>query len=340
MLRKLCLFVAVFVAGACAQTDPVAKPADSVPTQVLAISETISAGPRSGFLSPFRCDGDGNLYYRTGGLNPQMPLGKYDVKGQLKTSYLIVQTGIRDIVPYSFFVSKAGEVFQSAGIKGGHDAYVVAYSSDGRVASTTKVDLQDVSPYNLAVFPRGEFLIGGYQHPRHKGDPEGPLTVLLDSSGRVIRKIAFADDAKITSDSQANQGEKKTSTVPLSVAAGHIGIADDGNAYLLRQTSPAFLYAISPSGEIVRRIEIKSGIDGAVPFSMLINQTEAAILFSLSDANDIEIRVVDLTNGDVKSVFKPVAELHRQMACFNSSGFTFLADKDGQRVIYHAATQP
>lgn len=342
-MRQTILCVALFSASitlptitACAQDSPPNSNAVQNTPQNLGIVETISPGTSSSALSPFRCDGDGNLYYRKATADPQVSVDKYDAKGRLQTSFAIVNTGIKDVVPYSFFVTKKGEVFQAAGIKGGHDTYVVSYSSDGQVASKTKLDIQDFAPYNLAVFPSGEYLIGGYQHPHHKGDAEYPLTALFDSSGKLVKNIQIKRDSSITDDSQPSQ---PVTGVNLAVAAGQVGVADDGNAYLLRNTDPALIYGVSAAGELVRTITVKSDLLGALPYSMLVSGNDAAILFSLKDTNETELRIIDLTTGDTKAVLKPVAQLGRQLACANPPDFTFLSAKDGQRIIYRAAPQ-
>lgn len=330
-----------------AQTPQKAE-APGVAPRALELTETIAPETDLGsvLLSPFRCDGDSNLYYRKSSASPwKMPIEKYDARGQLKASFNITEAGVQDLMPLSFFVSKKGEVFQAGGIRGGHDAYVVAYSSDGHVTSKTKLDLKDASIYNFAVFPTGEMLLGGIEHSRGPDnvDMSHAFTIIADRSGKTLKKMELEDDRRIKEAFDTGDpvvAPAGTNGINMAVAGGHVGVAEDGNVYLLRRLNPAIIYGISPAGEIVRRIELKSDVRDSVPRNMLINGTDAAVLFGTDGPQDTEIRIVDLTNGDLKAVYKPAQSLGTALTCFNSSNFTFLGAKEGRRVIYRAAMHP
>jgi hypothetical protein len=274
-----------------------------------------------------------------------MPIEKYDPRGRLKASFNIAEAGVQDLMPLSFFVSKKGEVFQAGGIRGGHDAYVVSYSSDGHVSSKTKLDLKDVSIYNFAVFPTGEMLVGGIEHSRgpDNADTSHVFTLIADRSGKTVKKMELADDRRIKEAFETGDpvvAPPGTNGINMAVAGGQVGVAEDGNVYLLRRLDPAIIYGISPAGEIVRRIELKSDVPDSLPRNMLVNGTEAAILFGTDGSQDTEIRIVDLTSGDLRAIYKPVQSLGTAVTCFDSTTFTFLGAREGRRVIYHASAHP
>ncbi|MGA9527615.1 MAG: hypothetical protein WBS24_05825 [Terriglobales bacterium] len=130
-----------------------------------------------------------------------------------------------------------------------------------------------------------------------------------------------------------------------ALSGTQIEIAADGNACLMRWTNPAIIYAISPGGEVVRRIDVDPGDPAYGPGSMHVFQNRIAVLFIEPNTYEKIMKVVDLkgheiaTYNEVRADGKPQALLTGAFYCYteNPTRFTFLGANDDSKLQFWIA---
>jgi hypothetical protein len=197
------------------------------------------------FLLPSGCDEQERAYVMLDDPDRQgnEPLLKISSKGVLETQF--DTTGF---LMQRYAVRPQGGVLLIRVDNFGRK-FIENFSGEGVHESTFRVE-RPPSPFfpnHIAVFRTGEILMSG--PGRRAGD--NALTTLYDSTGHVVKQFVLDGDSDI-----GHEAESRS-----LITAG-----DDGLVYLLRATSPARLYVISPEGEVVRKIVV-STITG----SMLLN---------------------------------------------------------------------
>ena len=105
--------------------------------------------------------------------------------------------------------------------------------------------------------------------------------------------------------------------------------SSDGNVYIMRWDSPAKIYAVSASGEVVKHFSVDPGAPNLQPRGMYVSGSRIAILFLDFSTMKKTLSVVDNDGNDVASYDldegvggKRVVE----MGCYNMNPerFTFL----------------
>ena len=113
------------------------------------------------------------------------------------------------------------------------------------------------SARKLAVFPSGQLLIAGSEFDKNHNAASWPFTGIFSVDGNLIREIKLEDDDTLREMAVVGDARVASPVVPnqnRAVNFSEIQMAADGNAYLMRWTNPAIIYAISPGGgEVVRR---------------------------------------------------------------------------------------
>ena len=207
------------------------------------------------------------------------------------------------------------------------------FSVDGNLQSRVQLDAPAITPYQVAVFPSGAFLVsglrGGYKS----------FTALYDKSGHLEKTLYLPDDSEI--DSAAKVGDSRYSRSPMAgnraISSGRARLGEDGNVYLMRRTSPAIVYVISPSGEILRRLRIEPAEAGQLPLEMQIAGGRLALEFSLSCSGDrcegTNFTVADAMTGRT-IIDYAVENSHGVFSCYNANPerFNFLTITDGHQL--------
>ena len=80
---------------------------------------------------------------------------------------------------------------------------------------------------------------------------------------------------------------------------GRAEAGDDRNIYVMRKTSPAIVYAISPGGEVLRRFTVDPGDTSYSPFVMQVAGGRIAILFLEPQTQKEIINVPDLEGHEL-----------------------------------------
>ena len=324
------------------QKAGVKKPDTSTTLPSLVITSSVTSqvfGPNFGRV---RCDEDGNVYLRPysadrgrAGTLHQTPIQKIKPDGSLAGSFRV--TDFREgIWGRDFFVTDKGAVYQivqTAEL----EMYVLEFSSDGSLKSHTKIDTEFFSPYQLAVFKSGEFLLSGTAGKQG----HTPFTAVFSSGGKLLKKLTSPEDE----DSQT-RAESGDSTVVgengFGNAAVHFGDAaagSDGNLYLMRAGSRAWIYAVSPAGEVIRKFFVDSGDSSLQAKSMKSAPGRIAIAFGRkSEVSDNVIKIVDLEGNAIADyVFRDNRLSPAFLSCYVPPVFTFVQANGSGPLIFQNA---
>jgi hypothetical protein len=158
-------------------------------------------------------------------------------------------------------VTPEGELYLWVGSSIEITRYVLIFKPDGSYKS--RIKLQPGFPWipaSIAVFANGSLLMTGQEFVHGKDSAREPFTGIFSSDGNLMKRLSLADD-----DPTNNR----------AVAWGQMAAAKDGNIYVTRWLSPAILYAVSPGGEVVRRITVDPGDPATCRSNCTSSKTES-----------------------------------------------------------------
>lgn len=237
----------------------------------LQVTSTTDVPLVGGLVLKGRCDEQGNIYARAIDHEASMQyhattLGPIQVvrpNGSLAGTIKLTDASPSispDLSARDFFVAGDGRVYEAAWSNANRAIYVVEFSSDQTLKGIVRLDAEFFMPYQIAVFKSGEFLLsgtlansGGYQHT--------PFTAVFASDGRVIKRVYETEDEELKQKAERKDPSVEsqlTESGNTAVWHGDVALGSDGNAYLLRATSPALIYVISPKGEVIRKLRVES----------------------------------------------------------------------------------
>ncbi len=199
------------------------------------------------------------------------------------------------------------------------------FGPDGKREADVELDRPPIPffPNQIAVFRSGEILVAGMQyHPGHKAS-----TAIYDSAGHLVKQLALDGDAEI--ERAIEVGDARYAKSP-GQGNEYIGqsvaiTGDDGLVYLMRATSPATVYAISPAGEVVRKIVVSAPTDVGLPdFGIRVVNNRLAIKFSSGCENFLDLNschgtvyvVVDATTGRRLASYEAGRDAGSPLACY------------------------
>jgi hypothetical protein len=188
-----------------------------------------------------------------------------------------------------------------------------------------------ILPYQLAAFPSGQMLVSGLENCRSRRcfSPFKSFTAIYDQSGHLLKRLSISEDDVI--DAAAEIGDSRYARGPMfgnqAVSGGKIRLGDDGNAYLMRRTSPATVYVISSSGDLVRTLKIEPARHGWASVDMQVSKEGIAVEFSDCSAARCDgsvFAVANAVSGERLTDYPD--DLHLgTLACFVApERFTFL----------------
>jgi hypothetical protein len=189
--------------------------------------------------------------------------------------------------------------------------YIVKFAKDGSVKSTVKLEADPrlVDPWQLAVFKAGEYLLSGLTGKDHRT----PYTAVFETNGKLVKEIYEPED---------EEARLKAETGNRFVGFGDVAAGSDGNVYLLRGTSPALVYVVSPAGQVVRKLHIDTGSPDFVAGDIKLHAGRLAIGFN--GPNNL-VMVTDLEGRTIASY---AVDRHKPdwpaLACYDGEGFTFV----------------
>jgi hypothetical protein len=311
-------------------------PSDSA-AQKLRVTEAMLASPfPQAVILPLRCDAEGNIYARMNYVNLKLkaPMVKFNLKGELAAIYNPGGNPELDSVEGvgQFSVSPEGDVYQLASSRKG--TYILRFAKDGRYRSRMQLPAW-LNATQLAVFDRDAFLVSGSARQK-KSAVMRPYTAVFDGKGRVVKEVAPPDDEDIYGAAlQADSSVVNEYGALRAVSMGQAVIGSDGNAYLLRRTSPAVIYGISPAGELVNTFTVEGDPD-LVADAMQAGEGTLAVMFRTSSIPRTLFKVVDIASGAEVAAYTST-NLRSPLACFAAPHtFTFLLNHEKRLVFVKA----
>jgi hypothetical protein len=255
------------------------------------------------------CDASGNIYLRI--IDPAKREGRpvlmFDRAGALKAKF--TSPHLAKLISHGGFEGPFA-VLPSGGIVTADyeypNIYLVRFSAEGRYESEVILDPASFFPYQLAVFPSGELLLSGIENERRPHSVDRTFTAIYDKSGHLIKRLELEGDEEI--DQAIELGDSRYARAPgqgnFAVSSGRVSVGEDGSVYLERSMSPAIVYVISSSGNVIRKLSVAPSTSGDVPFEMQLSKGKLAFVFdgwlgSRSSGNP-SLAVVDATNGGKK----------------------------------------
>lgn len=288
------------------------------------------------FMSLSKCDGDGNLYIRKFAIDQPLlsPVVKIDADGKRVARFdpAAFPTLALDRADAFSPASDGGmyQIAQSGVVK--PRIYVLNFSSDGSPSSAALLDA-DFEAYTFAAFAERNFLVSGVKRDvLNKSDHGRNFTAVFSADGRELAKLSFQDPAqagatKEISKSAQKDAEKAASTLDLAEAeAGR-----DGNLYVMRRSSPALVYVISPSGTVMKTIKVGSPLPDALPTAFHVSGNQMAVLFWNDENQRQTVVVADAQTGRKIASYVDPGGLGPSFVCFsaNEGVFTFLKLGEG-----------
>ncbi len=335
-IRLFALVAAVSIAAAHAQSA------------ALRVTKTVVSktfGSNDGPYGNGQCDSSGNIYVRLfdpAELDQARPVLMFDKAGGLQAKF--TSPHLPEFQQYQYEFPFA--LLPQGGIAVVDwmypDIHVVKFSADGTVESDVKLDFARFAPYQLAVFPTGDLLLSGIEganraHPHlYKS-----FAAIYDKTGHLMKRLTLEGDEEI--DRAIEVGDSRyASHGPgwgnLAVAQGMVATGEDGNVYLVRRASPATVYVISSSGEVVRKFVVEPQTSSDMPFEMQLAKGKIAFVFDgwtggRTSGNE-KLAVVDANSGERLEDFEDgtAGAGFFGLSCYapDSGAFTFLSMSDGR----------
>ena len=299
------------------------------------------------------CDRSGNTYVTvsdpTSNDRSDRPLLKFDNSGALKAEFPTSRKSLglseyEDHFEPSTLLPNGGIARIAWGRFGMH---LVRFAADGKLESRVKLEnpaVPMIIPYHMAAFPSGEILVSGLENCRSVRclGPFKSFTAIYEQSGNLVKRLSVPEDDEI--DAAAEIGDSRYASGPMfgnrAVAGGTARLGDDGNVYLMRRTSPATVYVISSSGDLVRTLQIQPPRDGWTPIDMQVSHERIAIEFSDSRTGST-FSVADAKSGKRLTDYTDESTFGI-LACFAApERFTFLtvSEKNTLQLIDAEAKQ-
>jgi hypothetical protein len=319
-------------------------------------SSTMNVASETGgaFMSPSKCDADGNLYIRKYAMDRPMlsPVVKIDPDGK--------RVALFDPAVFSQLALDRADAFSPASDGGMYQIaqsgvwkpriYVLHFSSDGSPASPTRLDA-DFEVYAFAAFANGNFLVSGVKRDvQDRNDRGRNFTAVFSADGRELAQLSFPEaqgqdprgTAKAGTKSNAGgrqnearkdaQKDAESPALTLDLAEAEVG--SDGNLYVMRGSSPALVYVIAPSGKIAQTLKIAPPLRGAVPSAFHLSGNRLAISFRNEESQSQTVVVADVQTGRRIASYDDATGVGTSFACYsaNDGVFTFLSLGEGNEL--------
>ena len=143
--------------------------------------------------------------------------------------------------------------------------------------------------------------------------PYKASTAIYRTTGSLVKELTLDEDEKIE---QAIATDSAAPTVNKEAVDKSVAIAgDDGLVYLMRATSPAIVYAISPAGKVVRKVAVAAPSGAGLPqFGLRVVKNKLAVQFRRTCDSNIDhgscggsiYAVFDATTG--KRLWRPTKQ--------------------------------
>ncbi|HET9698680.1 MAG TPA: hypothetical protein VFP40_17545 [Terriglobales bacterium] len=308
-------------------------------------SSAIDLPTYTGTYFPIRCDTDGNIFAgKYTGPDDANPMVKIAPDGKIKATYTLNEPDQDRDQPTTFFVNADGDVYRLYRTNAGQKNMIAKFGKNGEVRSKVTLEAKFDFGGGFGVFKNGEFLLSTF---KDSNDQEiEPYNAVFDSSGKLVKEVVLEGDAAIvakvkngeTLDPYSQDAGRKRNT---SITFGAVVAATDGNLYILRKTSPAEIYVVSPSGEVVRKFSVKSDEWVLMPSDIFEKDGRLAVVFnSWGRPSQIisEAVILDSKTGEIQRVFDIHRDIAAAVACYDGKdGFTAIGTEEFKPVFRHLA---
>lgn len=330
---KLALAVALFAIASlpsASQTKPV--PVSLADATRLQVRSNLQADFHGGLLFRPRCDHDGNIYARLAPLNQpnspdhrREPVRRFQADGRL-VGTLAFPAHRTDVRASHFFVTSNGKVYFAGRSDKEREVYVLVSAGGTDKETLVKLKTHYFLPYQVAAFDSGEILVSGI----HDRLNHTPITAVFDATGNPLKTIYEPEDesARRKADARDSEYVLPAGSSNSFVTHGDIAIGSDGNAYLLRYTSPALIYVISHRGEVLRKLHIESPSAGMRAHALTAADGQLAVTFLPPASGNGVIEIIDLNGTHLGTLAADEDDTPAwSLGCYDSSIFTFFNDK-------------
>lgn len=293
---------------------------------------------------PFKCDSDGNIYFLQG--SPNSTIQKLSPKGEpIAMFHASPYTDKKLDHAGPFDVALNGELYELV-FPHEFNRYVFTYKSNGNFKAAIKLNTGFMwFPSHLAVFPSGQMLIQGSEYDKDVNAALWPFTGIFAPDGNLLKEVKLEDDETLHDMAAVGDSRVSSEVIPQgnkAVDFTQLERAPDGNVYLMRWTNPAIIYAISPGGEVVRRLKIDPGDARYYPRTLHVFKNRLAILFLDQNTFEKTMKIVDLEGHEIATYDEPrTDDEHQRMLssafyCYNENPtrFVFLGTNDDGRLQF------
>lgn len=146
---------------------------------------------------------------------------------------------------------------------------------------------------------------------------------MFDANGKLAKKIYEPEDEEARRRAESGDAEYTRSNAgDRFMGLGDVAAGSDSNVYLLRGTTPALVYVISPAGDVVRKLHIDAGDPDFVAGDIKSFAGRLAIGFNGPNS------LVMVTDLEGKTIATYTVDRHKPdwptLACYDSEGLTFV----------------
>lgn len=297
--------------------------------------EAMASGPT---MIPLKCDVEGRTYARFYQANVfAAPVVRISADGREVTRFsLPAPEGGDEVEVVDYSSDPHGNLFVLARKGAGWE--IVRFASNGQMERREALNLsQHLRLNQLVALDDSRLFITGTAVGAQKGQRAGtPFNAIVYPDGHIAPVALKKDSQPVDSGRMEYSGETN-----LGVSAGLAVRGDDGNVYVLRQTTPAQVYVISPDGQVRRVITANSPIPKAVARQISANSGRLAIQFNLARDNardEVLIRTLDTNTGALIQDYALSPDLGIRYSCYTAEGFLFLSTKE--RTLYLTLAKP
>jgi hypothetical protein len=264
------------------------------PTTLSPLASRAIEAPLFDFWGESQCDGDGNLYFHTGGSGFRsaqiFELAKDGSSGKFYQP--AGKFADPEIAEFSnFWVTKEGDV--SILTIGAGKNYVIRFDSNGTMKDPSTLQVpEDVTLTDLSIFDSGYmFVTGHYMHKgagHHQGQDYGAI---LTSSGTLAKPMPTPVADVDFTDSKITEGGVTSAR---------------GNLYFL---APNRISVISPSGEVVRKVSFRKPDRESVATKLYVSRGLFVVVLNVLSKSDPNVSrrylVLDENTGEATGYYQP-----------------------------------
>lgn len=329
-MNKLPLVVSLLlVASAAAAQSTVLAAVERIPI--------VGADERAfGIVFPTACDQQGRAFVKLswgepGNVEPLLRLSdkgavevQFDTSGELINRYAVRPDG--------------GVVMLHSD---GKYKFLDNFAPDGKHESSVRLEPPPTPffPSQLAVFPSGEVFISGLQYqPHYKAS-----AAIYGATGSLIKQPTFDEDEKREQEIATESGAQKVNAEAIDKSVATAG--DDGLVYLMRPTTPAVVYVISPAGDVLRTLRVVAPMGAGAPwFGLRVVKNRLLIQFRRDCAANVSscvgsiYAILDATTGKRLATYETNKDTAGTIACYVPDPdrffiFSLSADQHGRAIV-------